>query len=288
MTRTSPPPDPGRTPGHTAPARNADTPRDPWDFLRRFTDARIALGHVGGSLPTRAVLDFRLAHAQARDAVHLPLDTEPLAEALAVTGLPVQQVASRAPDRAIYLQRPDLGRRLDTVDRQRLQDLNPTAGATRPAYDLVFVIADGLSSLAVQHHSPALLDALLPGLRAAGWRLGPVVVASQARVAIGDEIGQTLGAACVAVLIGERPGLSSPDSLGVYLTYDPKPGRRDAERNCVSNIRPEGLSYAAAAHKLGYLLNEARRRKLTGVELKDEAPALAEAPPDEGTSPRLD
>jgi ethanolamine ammonia-lyase small subunit len=244
---------------------------DPWAALRRYTDARIALGRVGGSQPTQAVLDFRLAHARARDAVHRPLDVAALGERLAGLDLPLARVASRAPDRPTYLQRPDLGRRLAGEAQERLIDM-PATGC-----DVAFVLADGLSALAVERHAAPLLEAVLPRLRAQNWRIGPLVIAEQARVALGDEVGHALAAELVVMLIGERPGLSSPDSLGVYLTYRPRPGRMDSERNCISNIRPEGLTYPAAAHKLLYLLTEARRRGLTGVGLKDDAPVLAEA-----------
>lgn len=241
---------------------------DPWVGLRRYTDARIALGRVGGSQPIPAVLDFRLAHAQARDAVHRPLNVATLTERLAGVDLPLVQVASLAEDRPTYLQRPDLGRRLLPSARERL------TGIQVVGWDVVFVLADGLSALAVERHAAPLLEAVLPGLRAPGWHVGPLVIAEQARVALGDEVGHALSAELMVMLIGERPGLSSPDSLGVYLTYRPRPGRMDSERNCISNIRPEGLPYPAAAHKLLYLLTEALRRKLTGVQLKDDAPAL--------------
>ncbi|APZ42104.1 ethanolamine ammonia-lyase subunit EutC [Acidihalobacter ferrooxydans] len=241
---------------------------DPWVTLRRFTGARIALGRVGGSQPTQAVLDFRLAHAQARDAVHLALDMDALRERLATFELPVEQVSSQAADRAIYLQRPDLGRTLSETSHAHLTGLD-VAGC-----DIAFVLADGLSALAVERHAVPLLAAVLPRLQAQGWKIGPLVLAEQARVALGDEVGHALTAELVVMLIGERPGLSSPDSLGIYLTYRPRPGRMDSERNCISNVRPEGLSYPAAAHTLLYLLTEARNRKLTGVGLKDDAPAL--------------
>jgi ethanolamine ammonia-lyase small subunit len=211
------------------------------------------------------MLDFQLAHARARDAVHTPLDVDALVAAL--DGLPHVAVRSMAPDRGTYLRRPDLGRRLD-----------PDCLGELPAgdWDLVFVLADGLSATAVQQHAPKLLKAILPKLP--GWKVAPVVIAIQGRVALGDEIGGALGAKLCAVLIGERPGLSVADSLGVYLTYEPRPGRRDSERNCISNIHPAGgLSPEAAAAKLAWLMTEARHRRLTGVDLKDEAPALEDA-----------
>jgi ethanolamine ammonia-lyase small subunit len=237
---------------------------DPWAGLADLTPARIALGRAGSGLPTRAVLDFALAHARARDAVHAALDAAVVAASLRALGHDVVEVKSAAMDRAIYLARPDLGRRLSTASRGDL----PAPGS---GCDLAFVIADGLSAAAVHAHAAPILAAMEPKIAEAGWRVGPVVVAHQARVALGDEVGQALGARAVAVLIGERPGLSAPDSLGVYLTFDPKPGRSDAERNCISNIRAEGLSYHEAAFKLAWLVGEALRRRLTGVALKDES-----------------
>ena len=224
--------------------------------LGDFTPARVGLGRAGNSLLTRDLLNFQLAHARARDAVHAKLDPASLL-------LPGVTVASAAPDRITYLRRPDLGRKLSDESRVRLQGL--AAGQC----DAVFVVADGLSALAVHRHAKSLLEAVVPRLQSLGWQLAPLVIAQQARVAIGDHIGQILNARLAVVLIGERPGLSSPDSLGVYLTWDPKPGRTDAERNCISNIRTEGLSYAAAAEKLVFLMTEARRLKLSGVMLKE-------------------
>ena len=241
------------------------TDPDPWAALRPRTPARIGLGRSGGSLPTGAHLDFQLAHARARDAVHRALDVPALAAGLERAGLAVATVRSAAFDRRRYLERPDLGRRLDADSRDILQGLAAPAGAP----DLVFVVADGLSAQAAQRHAIPVLAALEPTLRGEGWRLGPVVVAEQGRVALGDEIGEALRADLAAVLIGERPGLSSPDSLGIYLTLSPRIGRTDAERNCISNVRPDGLSYALAAQRLRFLLTEARRRILTGVGLKD-------------------
>ena len=252
---------------------------NPWEGLRRFTSARIALGRAGDSLPTEAVLDFGLAHAQARDAVHQALDVASLQAALQSaleTGLPSLTAQSAAPDRAQYLLRPDLGRRLDSDSAARLDAHRESAGV-QPAGlpSIAFVIADGLSSFAPQRHALPLLDAVLPRLR--GWSLTPVVIATQARVALGDEIGERLGADVVVMLIGERPGLSSPDSLGIYLTWRPHVGRSDAERNCISNVRPEGLGYHAAAHKLHYLLTRASKLGATGVVLKDDSAPLLEA-----------
>ncbi len=245
-------------------------PPDRWHALRRLTPARIALGRSGPALPTAEVLRFGLAHAQARDAVNFALDVAALQDALRTCHDGSLVVHSRAPDRAAYLLRPDLGRRLDDASAALLAEaVAPASGASTPP-DVAFVLADGLSALAVQRHAPALLDALVPRLPA-DWILAPIVIAEQARVALGDEIGEILGARLVAVLIGERPGLSSPDSLGVYLTWAPQRGCSDAERNCVSNIRPEGLGYAAAGTRITWLMGEARRLQRTGVELKDRS-----------------
>ena len=249
---------------------------DPWAPLRPHTAARVALGRSGASLPTREVLRFDAAHALARDAVHLPLDTEALCEQLSAAGWPVHRVHSAAPDRSTYLLRPDLGRRLDEASSAQL------AAFDDPAPDLTFVVGDGLSSLAASRHAKPLLDAVR-SLAPATWRLGPVVVAEQARVALGDPVGERLKAQLVAVLIGERPGLSSPDSLGIYLTWNPRTGRTDAERNCISNVRPEGLSYADAARRLVWLCGEALRLRLTGVGLKDMSDVAA-LPPETGGS----
>jgi ethanolamine ammonia-lyase small subunit len=226
---------------------------DPFARLRAATPARIGLGRAGQSLPTGPMLAFQLAHARARDAVFDALDAEGLAGAV---GPGARVVTSQAPDRETYLRRPDLGRRLDLA----LADL------PRGDHDLAIVLADGLSARALAH-APDVVSALAAGLT--GWRLAPIVIVRQGRVAIGDEIAERLGARSVVVLIGERPGLSAADSLGAYLTWDPKPGRLDSERNCVSNIRPEGLAPAAAAAKIAWLLTEARRLGFTGVALKD-------------------
>jgi ethanolamine ammonia-lyase small subunit len=252
-------------------AQPVDTIEAQWARLRRHTPARIGLNRVGSSLVTRELLAFQLAHAQARDAVQVALDPAPLVEGLRQRGLDAVHLASAAGDRRTYIARPDLGRRLDAPSRERLDAL--THG-----HDLVLVLADGLSARAVERHALPLIDATLPELRRQFWRLGPAAVVEQGRVAIGDEIGAALGASLVAVLIGERPGLSAPDSLGVYLTWAPAIGRRDAERNCLSNIRPEGMGYREAALKLIYLLTEARRRHLTGVRLKEEAAAVLPGP----------
>jgi ethanolamine ammonia-lyase small subunit len=250
---------------------------NPWSGLRAFTDARIALGRAGTSLPTTAHLAFQLAHAQARDAVHVALDPAALATAITESWPELGEpclLHSAARDRSQYLQRPDLGRRLDEASTDRLAALRPVhdARATpddRP-FDLALVVADGLSALAVAQNAPPFLARLRHHLAGADWRVAPVCIALQARVALGDDIGERLGARAVAVLIGERPGLSSPDSMGLYLTWMPRVGLTDASRNCISNVRPAGLGFDAAAFKLSHLLNQARQRQLSGVDLKDE------------------
>ena len=267
MTRTLPDQpvhwDAGDAPTH-APA----PPADPWSALRRHTPARISLGRAGTSLPTHEVLRFAAAHAGARDAVHLPLDVEALIAELHAQGLAPLRTASRAGSRVEYLTRPDLGRQLAPASRDALE---PATGG------LCIVVADGLSAIAAQRHAAPLLAELAR----AGVVADRVVIATQARVALGDEIGERLGAAVVLVLIGERPGLSSPDSLGAYLTWNPRTGRADSERNCVSNIRPEGLPLAAAAARLAWLVRESERRRVSGIALKDdsEVPALPRVRP---------
>lgn len=243
---------------------------NPWSELRRYTHARIALGRAGNSLPTEELLRFGLAHAMARDAVHVPLDVDALAADLAGEGWQTLCAHSMASDRANYLLRPDYGRLLDTASSTLLAN-----HASRR--QLIFVVADGLSPIAVQRHAVPLLCAVRPQLD--GWIVGPVVIAEQGRVAIGDAIGELLHAEVVVVLIGERPGLSSPDSLGLYLTYAPRSRRNDAERNCISNIRPERLSYQQAARKLVWLLNAARQLGQSGVGLKDESGASVSGNP---------
>ena len=244
---------------------------DPFARLRSVTPARIGLGRCGNALPTRALLEFQLAHARARDAVHQTFSPDSLVTQLTAAGLSPSSphiVHSQAIDRHSFLQRPDLGRRLRVSDTEQL-------GAGQ--YEVAFVIADGLSAPAVHRHAVALLQALWPKIQP--WSVAPIVVACQARVALGDEIGHRLGAALVALLIGERPGLSSPDSLGVYLTWQPRPGRQDSERNCVSNIRPPtGLSYEQAASRVAWLMHAARHQRLTGVGLKDSSNLLSPPP----------
>lgn len=245
---------------------------DPWAVLRRHTEARIGLGRSGASLPTREVLKFSMAHAQARDAVRTAMDWSAVEQGLHALGLPTLQVASQAGDRDIYLRRPDLGRRLDAHSGKALA----SAASTRP--ELLLVVGDGLSSTAVAANAVAAIAALLPHVQANGWQLAPVLLATQSRVALGDEAGEILGARAVLMLIGERPGLTSPDSLGAYLTWEPRIGRRDSERNCISNIRKGGLSADEAAFRIAWLLREAFHRRITGVSLKDESNYLLEAP----------
>lgn len=248
--------------------------RDPWAALREHTPARIALGRSGTSLPTPELLRFSAAHARARDAVHVPLDVERLTLELQQAGWPPLVVRSQAPTRQDYLRRPDWGRRLLATDLDTLRE-QPARGA-----DLLVVLGDGLSSLAVQSHALALLGALRQVLDASGapLRWAPVVVAIQARVALADEIGAALDARLALMLIGERPGLSAADSLGAYLTLAPRTGRTDAERNCVSNIRPDGLPPEAAARRIAWLAREALRLNLTGVGLKDHSATETLAP----------
>ena len=241
---------------------------NPWLDLRRLTPARIALGRTGTSIPTRAQLDFQAAHAQARDAVHLPFEHAAIIESLVAKGRESLLLHSAAVDRNAYLQRPDLGRKLDEESVQILTDYVQVHPG---GVDLAVVVADGLSSLAVHRHTLPFLERMEEQANAEGWTLSPVILVEQGRVAVADEIGERLGAKMVVILIGERPGLSSPDSLGLYFTYAPKVGLTDASRNCISNVRLEGLSYGMAAHRLLYLMREACRRQLSGVSLKDEA-----------------
>jgi ethanolamine ammonia-lyase small subunit len=260
-----------------APARPVPVPPDPWSALRALTPARIGLGRAGHSLPTRELLAADAAHARARAAVHVPLDVAGLCRELArLPGVaPPLEVASAAGDRDVFLMRPDLGRRLSAASRDRLREAaDGPDGGGGAAGDLVVVIGDGLSTTAVARHAVPVVAAILAA-RPAGRRVDRLVVASQARVALGDEIGALLRARLVAMLIGERPGLSCQESLGIYLTLDPRPGRTDAERNCLSNIHPGGLSAAEAAGRLWWLAGEACRIGGTGVQLKDRSQATA-------------
>jgi ethanolamine ammonia-lyase small subunit len=246
---------------------------DAWTKLRQYTPARIALGRSGTSLPTKPHLEFQLAHARARDAVHHELDVPRLRDSLQSRGLDTVLLHSAANNRSMYLQRPDKGRRLDADSRARLEE-RPCAPEP---YDVAFVIGDGLSALAIEENAARFLDAMLPSLKGNDWRIAPFCIVKEARVAVGDEVGEVLGAKMVVVMIGERPGLSSPDSMGIYMTLNPRVGLTDESRNCISNIRPQGLGYQEAAYKLNYLMTEARRRGLSGVNLKDEAEALSKA-----------
>ncbi|MDE1515418.1 ethanolamine ammonia-lyase subunit EutC [Vibrio sp. dsl-7] len=250
--------------------------QDPWHKLRQFTQARIGIGRVGTSIPTEELLRFQLSHAQAIDAVHVPLDEQQLLAQLAektalIPYLPAFSLHSQANDRLTYLQRPDLGRQLC---QSSIEQLKTHSDATVAPYDLAIVIADGLSSYAISHHAAPFIDALIMQLnldQQHEWNIAPLSIVHQGRVAVGDDVGEAINAREVLVLIGERPGLSSPDSLGLYLTWHPQRGTEDSLRNCISNVRPQGLPYQAAAMKCFYLLAESRRLKLTGVELKDRS-----------------
>jgi ethanolamine ammonia-lyase small subunit len=236
---------------------------DPFERFRNATRARIGLGRVGDALPTSAILDFQLAHARARDAVHGQVDFTVLADELAP--VPSIRVRSLAKDRTVYLARPDLGRQADIADL-------PEQGEH---HDIAFVIADGLSAAAVERHAVQLFKACMK--RLGGFSVAPVILGEQARVAFGDEAAAAFGAEIAIVLIGERPGLSVPDSLGAYITFRPHSGRRDSERNCISNIHADGLSYEAAADKIVWIMREALRLQLTGVDLKENAEGTTEA-----------
>jgi ethanolamine ammonia-lyase small subunit len=233
--------------------------------LRELTPARVGLGRAGASLPTKALLEFMLDHARARDAVHAGFDRAGIVSGLQGLGLAALEVGSEASTRQDYLRRPDLGRTLDRESRQIL------ASAGGASCGLSIVVGDGLSPAAVNAHAVALIRSLVPRLAGDGIKIGHALVASGARVALGDEIGATLGARMMIMLIGERPGLSAPDSLGVYLTFAPRPGRTDAERNCVSNIHGAGLGYDEAAYRIAWLVREGLARKISGVALKDES-----------------
>ena len=241
---------------------------DPWSALRRHTEARVALGRAGGSLPTAQVLDFGIAHAAARDAVNAAFDVESLVTGLDSIGLPRLMLATMAHDRETYLRRPDLGRRLDEPSRAALRAVEGSG------WDVALIAADGLSPAAAATQVPGLLTELLPMLRAGNQSLAPISFVRNGRVAVEDEIGSLLRARVAVILIGERPGLAAAESLGAYLVFDPRPGRTDAERNCVSNIRQGGLGVAAAAATVHYLITESLRRRLSGVTLKDQRTSL--------------
>jgi ethanolamine ammonia-lyase small subunit len=248
----------------SAPETTPANETHPLTQLRQFTPARIALGRTGNSLPTKELLEFNAAHAMARDAVYAPFNARSIAEQLAAVGLESIQIDSAATDRATYLRRPDLGRKLDEASRIRLTNLKLF---TKP--QVVFIIADGLSAMAPERYAVPVIKAAFDLLD--GWEIAPIIIAEQARVALGDEIGELLGAEITVMLIGERPGLSSADSLGIYLTYAPMPGRTDAERNCIANVREAGTTPEQAAQTLRYLITHSRRMKLSGVHLKDES-----------------
>lgn len=245
---------------------------DPWQQLRQLTRARIALGRTGGSLPTRELLDFRLAHALARDAVLAPFNAADLADRLRHLHREVICLESAATTQADFLRHPDLGRRLSDSSRERLDQM--ASAGTRAPCDVIIIIADGLSSLAATEHAAPLLTTLLPLLEQNHSTLAPLIVAVHGRVALQDEIGERLRARLSLILLGERPGLGAPDSLGAYFTHNPHLGLTDAARNCVSNIRTEGLPPVEAAHKLSYLILQSLRRGVSGIALKDDAPAL--------------
>jgi ethanolamine ammonia-lyase small subunit len=237
---------------------------DPWHQLRKHTPARIALGRAGASLPTAELLAFAADHAEARDAVHSELDVSSLADSLSSLELPIQFLRSRAPDRQTYLKRPDLGRRLDEPSSAAVA-ANATAGV-----DVALIVGDGLSAVAVQRHAAEVLAHLVPLLRDRRLSLGPISIVTQARVAVQDEIGSLLNAQVAVILIGERPGLRSVDSLGAYLVHRPSIGNTDAQRNCISNIRTGSLNPPAAADALVWLIEQSLRRRISGVDLKDE------------------
>lgn len=234
---------------------------DVWASLKSFTAARIAIGRTGNSIPLQQVLAFKLAHAHARDAVYSKLDIDALRDSLSQFDLPVHHLHSRAIHREKYLTRPDCGRQLDEPSAQQLQN--------QPPVTIALIIADGLSATAINQYAVALLQLIIPKLVAANMGKLSISLVEQGRVAVADEIGQAFAATLSVILIGERPGLTAPDSMSAYLTYKPQVGLTDEARNCISNIRPEGLDIPAAADKLFYLIAEALRRKLSGIALKD-------------------
>jgi ethanolamine ammonia-lyase small subunit len=248
---------------------------DPWDRLRAYTSARIALGRAGTSLPTRELLAFQADHARAIDAVYTEFDRDAVANALKRDGISSIPIETRAESRAMYLQRPDYGRRLSAASHARLAE----AMQSRPRPDVLLAIVDGLSAEAVHRHAVTVATRLVRSFAAAGLTLAPIPLVRYGRVALQDELGEIAGAAVAVSLIGERPGLGSPDSLGAYLVYGPRIGNTDAHRNCVSNIRPEGLPYDAAAETIAWLVAESLRRKVSGVALKDDRPLAVPRPP---------
>ncbi|MHB8208337.1 ethanolamine ammonia-lyase subunit EutC [Mucilaginibacter sp.] len=238
---------------------NEDGPLNP---LKEFTAARIGIGRTGTSIPTKQSLAFKLAHAHARDAVYSVLDIDALSNEIKQFKLPVLVLHSKAGSRAEYLQRPDLGRKLKKSSASQLKEY---AGD----YDISIIIADGLSASAINENVIGLLQSLMPLLTNSSLKLAPICFVEQGRVAVSDKVAHLLNAKLSVILIGERPGLSSADSIGAYLTYGPKPGLTDESRNCISNIRPQGLMFKPAADKIFYLVQEAFRMKLSGVGLKD-------------------
>jgi len=244
---------------------------DAWESLKAFTNARIALGRAGVAPPLKEILDFRMCHAHARDAVYSVLNIDELTGALQQFQIPVITVNSKASDRAVYLQRPDLGRKLNNASASNLKNVREDSfGETSHSADVAIIIADGLSATAINEHAVHVVKKLIPLLKQSVLTLTPLVIAEQARVAIADEIGSILQAKLSVILIGERPGLSSPDSMGAYITYQPVPGKTDESRNCISNIRPQGLEYALAATKIAKLIKTSLQLKLSGISLKDE------------------
>ena len=239
-------------------------PSDPWSALRSLTAARIGLARIGASLATAPLLDFRLAHARARDAVNAAFDAGKIGEAIRETGVVIGD--SAAPDKRSYLMRPDLGRALSPETEAALRTHSNIAG-----FDVAFIVSDGLSALAVETHAPPLLTRIIPKLRGASLSIAPVTILRHGRVAIGDRVAAVLGAKCAVVLIGERPGLSAPDSMSAYLTWMPHVQTTDAERNCISNIRPEGIGYDDAARKVIHLVVAIHTTRLSGVALKDSS-----------------
>lgn len=238
---------------------------NPWDFLKSFTDARIALGRAGNSIPTAELLQFQLAHAKAKDAVYSQLDNTSIQSQLSALNLESTWLHSKAKNRGEYLKRPDLGRRLAAESIMLLE--NHRVGPNS-VFDIAICIVDGLSAQAIETNSIALLQFFLPLSAKEAWTLAPIAIVNHGRVAIGDEIAHLLRAEIVVVMIGERPGLSSPDSMGIYLTYKPMPGFTDESRNCISNIRPRGLAYDTAAAILFAHIKAAKALQLSGVHLK--------------------
>jgi ethanolamine ammonia-lyase small subunit len=236
--------------------------QDPWSSLKAYTAARIALGSAGVAIPLTETLRFKMDHAHARDAVQSQLEVEVLQQELSFSGLPIHLISSKAQDRKEYLQRPDLGRSISDASLELLK------GIQNGETDIAIIIADGLSAAAIQKHAAPLLRVLIPLVSERGWSLAPLTIVLQGRVAIGDDVGAALKAKMTIMLIGERPGLSSPDSMGAYLTYGPSAGLKNNNRNCVSNIRPKGLPYLAATDILMRLLRTSFALKISGVELK--------------------